>query len=74
MVFSKYGVGYVAVCDYLYGAVVVAKLLLGNDIRVVAVHMAVDANDVVYYARYGAHVVRYHHNSHVVAKVVKQIV
>ena len=66
MVFAKYGVGNVAVCDNLYGAVVVAKLLLGDDVRVVAMHMAVDADDVINDARNRAHVVRNHHNSHVV--------
>ena len=71
---AKNGVGNIAVGDNLDGAVVVAQLLLGDYVRVVAVHMTVDADDVVHNARYGAHVVRYHHNCHIVAKVVKQVV
>ena len=71
VVLAEDGVGNVTVGDNLYGAVVVAQLLLGDDIGVVAVHMAVDADDVVHDARYCAHVVRHHHNSHIVAEVVQ---
>ena len=74
MVLAKNGVGNIAVGDNLNGAVVVAQLLLGDYIRVVAVYMAVDADDVVHNARYGTYVVRHHHNGHVVAKVVQQVV
>ena len=74
MVLAEDGVGKVTVGDHLYGAVVVAQLLLGDDIGVVAVHMAVDADDVVHDTRYSAHVVRHHHNSHIVAEVVQQVI
>ena len=74
VVFAKDGVGNVAVGDNLDGAVVVAQLLLGDDVRVVAMDMAVDADNVIHNARYGTHVVRHHHNSHVVAEVVQKII
>lgn len=71
VVLAEDRVGDITVGDNLYGAVVVAQLLLGDDIRVVAVDMAVDADDIVHDARYCAHVVRYHHNSYLVAEVVQ---
>ena len=74
VVLTEDSVGNVTVGDNLYGAVVVAQLLLGDDIGVVAVHMAVDADDVVHNTLYGAHVGRHHHNSHIVAEVVQQVI
>ena len=71
---TKDGVGNIAVGDNLDRAVVVAELLLCDDVRVVAVNMAVDADDVVHNARYGAHVVRHHHDCHVVVKMVQKVV
>ena len=74
VVFAEDGVGNIAMRDNLDGAVVVAQLLLGDDVRVVAMDMAVDADNVIHNARYGTHVVRPHHNSHVVAEVVQKII
>lgn len=71
VVLAEDGVGNIAMRDNLYGAVVVAQLLLGDDVRVVAVDMAVDADDIVHDARYCAHIVRHHHNGHIVAEVVQ---
>ena len=71
VVLAEDGVGDITMGDDLYGAVVVAELLLGDDVRVVAVDMAVDADDVVNDARDSADVVRHHHNGHVVAQVVE---
>lgn len=70
MVCAEDGVGNVAVRNKLYGAVVVAQLLLGDYIRVVTVHVAVDADDVTNHARNGAHIVRYHDDSHLVVQMV----
>lgn len=70
MVLAEDGVGDITVGDNLDGAVVVAELLLGDDVRVVAVDMAVDADDVIHNARYSTHIVRHHHNGHIVAEVV----
>jgi hypothetical protein len=50
VVFSEDCVGNIAMRNNLNGAVVVAQLLLGDDIRVVAVYVAVDADDVVHNA------------------------
>ena len=56
-VLAKYGVRHLSVRDYLDGAVVVLELLLGDDVRVVAVDGAVDTDDTLYHAGYGSHVV-----------------
>ena len=57
VVFAEDSVGNIAMCDNLNRAVVVAQLLLGYDVRVVAVYVAVDADDVVHNARNSTHVV-----------------
>ena len=38
-------------------AVVVAQLLLGNDIRIVAMNMAIDTHDALHNTRYGTNIV-----------------
>ena len=48
VVVAEYGVRNVAVRYYLNRAVIVAELLLGDDVRVVAMNVAVDADNVVH--------------------------
>ena len=67
VVFSEYGVGNITMCYYLKWAVVIAQLLLGDYIRVVAMHVAINAYDVAHNARYCADVVRDDNNSHLVS-------
>ena len=57
VVFAKYGVWNVAMCHQLDRAVVVAKLLLGDDIRLMAMYVAVDTHNTAYNTRYCANVV-----------------
>ena len=71
VVLAKYSVGYMSVRDNLYRTVVVAQLLLGDDVRLVAVYVAVDTHNALNNARYGTDVVRYHDDGHIVSKVVE---
>ena len=71
MVLAKNCMRYVAVRDKLYWAVVVAQLLLGDDVRVVTMDVVVDADDALDYARHGANVVRHHNDCHLVGQVVE---
>jgi hypothetical protein len=64
---TQYGMRNVAVRDELYWAVIVAQLLLGNYVGVVAVDMTIDAHNASHNARYCADVVRDDHNSHLVS-------
>lgn len=66
--------GYVAVRDELYRAIVVEKLLLGDDIGVVAMNVAIDAYDASHYTRHRAQVVRNHNDSHTLRELLKQVI
>ena len=69
---AKNGVGHLAVRDNLYRTVVVLELLLGDDVRVVAVDCTVDTNDTLHHAGYRADVVRYHHYRHSLVEFAQQ--
>jgi hypothetical protein len=71
VVLAQNGVWNIAVGDNLNRAVVVAELLLSDYVGVVAVNVPIDADNVAYYTRYGAYVVRHHHNGHLMTQVVK---
>ena len=58
--------------DYLYWAVVVAELFLGDYIGVVAVYVAVDADNVAHNTRYCANIVRHHNDGHILVQVAKK--
>ena len=62
--FAKDRVGYVAMTDNLYRAVVILELLGSDDIGVVAVYMAVYTDYIPYDTRYCAYVVRHHEYCH----------
>ena len=70
VVFSEYGMGNITMCYYLKWAVVVAQLLLGDYVRVVAMHVAIYAYDVAHHARYCPDVVRDNYDGHIVGEVV----
>ena len=70
VVVGEDGVGDVAVRDNLNGAVVAEKLLLGEDVGVVAVHTAVDADDGIHQRGDCAHIVRNNHHSHLGAQLL----
>ena len=74
VVVAKYRVWDIAVSDNLYGAVVVAQLLLGDYVRVVAMNVSVYAYYALHEARYCTYVVRYHGNSHILGEVVQYAV
>ena len=74
MVLAKNGVRNVAVRDELYWTIVVQQLLLGDYVRVVAVHMAIDANYAAHNTRYRAYVVRNHDYCHSLGQVMQQII
>ena len=63
----QYGVGYVTVRYDLNGAVVVAQLLLGENIRVVTMCCAINADDTLHNAGDCAQIVRNNHHSHIMA-------
>ena len=57
VVFAEDGVWNVAMSNQLNRAIVVAQLLLGDDIRLVAMYVAVDTHNAAYNTRYCANVV-----------------
>ena len=57
VVLAEDGVWNVAMSNQLNRTVVVAKLLLGDDIRLVAMYVAVDTHNAAYNTRYCANVV-----------------
>ena len=67
-------VGHLAVRDYLYRAVVVLELFLGDDVRVVAMHRAIDAYDALHNTRNRTQVVRYNHYGHPLAQALHHAV
>ena len=71
LVVAEHRMRYVAVRYDLNGAVVVAQLLGSDDIRVVAVYVAVYAYDGLDDTRHGAYVVRYHHDSHAAVQTLE---
>ena len=74
MMLAKNRMWYVTVRNKLNRAVVVAELLLGDDIRVVAMHVAVDAHNATHNTRYGAYIVRDHNDGHLLGEVVEKVV
>ena len=68
------GVGYVAVRENLNRAVVVQQQLRRELGSGVAVNSAIHTNHILHKRRNRTHVVRNHHNSHVVTKVVEEVV
>lgn len=64
------GMWNIAVGDQLNRAVVVTELLLGDDVRLVAMYVAVDAHYATHNTRYSADVVRHHNNCHTLGEVV----
>ena len=70
----QHGVGNVPVRHELDGAVVVAQLLLGDDVRTVAVHAAVHADDLLHDAGDRADVVRHHDDRHAAVQFVQRAV
>ena len=71
VVVRKHGVRNRAVRYELYRAAVVVELLLCDDVRVVAMHRAIYADNALYDARYGANVVRYHNYCHTFIELLK---
>lgn len=74
LVLAEDGVGNIAVRYELYRAVVVAQLLLGDDVRIVAMHVAVDTYDATHDTRDSADVVRHHNYGHMLREMVQKVV
>lgn len=70
LVLTQNRVRNIAVRDNLNRAVVVAQLLLGDYVRIVAVNMAIYADDATNNTRNCANIVRHHHYRHLLRKVV----
>ena len=63
---------HVAVKDDLYRAVVVVQLLRRDAVGVVAMHMAVDADDLLDMGGNRSQIVRYHDDGHFVVELFEQ--
>ena len=54
---AKHRMRHLAVRDYLYRAVIVFELLLGNDIRIMAMHRAINTDDTLHHTRNRTYIV-----------------
>lgn len=70
----EHRVGDDTVGQELNRAVVVAQLLLGDAVRMVAVHLTVDAGNLLDDACDGSDVVRNHHNRHAAVQLMEHVV
>ena len=67
-------VRHVTVSNDLNRTIIVVELLGRNDVRCVAMNVAIDADDVLNDARNRTQVVRHHHDSNTLIQLLQQFI